>query len=138
MSCARRQATIRWRSTSRTTCNRTTIGLPCSARPLHIGRCAGCNFVRVTYASIRNVISAIERERTTPAVAALAQHSKRQINGDLDRHVPDSQDPPERRHVVPDGQHVEILHRRRDPETRGGGKALARRPPPKMAAPVYQ
>ena len=49
---------------------------------------------------------------------------------------PDSQDPPERRHVVTDGQHVEILHRRRDPETRGGGKALARRPPRKMAAPV--
>ena len=40
---------------------------------------------------------------------------------------PDSQDPPERRHVVPDGQHVEILRRRHDPETRGGGKALARR-----------
>jgi hypothetical protein len=36
---------------------------------------------------IRNVISAIERERTTPALAALAQHSNRQINGDLDPHV---------------------------------------------------
>ena len=73
MSCAGRQATIRWRSTSRTTCNRTTIGLPSSARPLHIGRCAGCSSVRVTYESIRNVSSAIERERTTLALAALAQ-----------------------------------------------------------------
>jgi hypothetical protein len=52
--------------------------LPSSARPLHIGRCAGCNSVRVTYESIRNVISAIERVRN---------NSGKQINGDLDRHA---------------------------------------------------
>jgi hypothetical protein len=44
-------------------------GLPSSARPLHIGRCAGCS----SYESIRNVIPGIERERTTLALAALAQ-----------------------------------------------------------------
>jgi hypothetical protein len=76
MSCAGRQATTRWRSTSRTSSRPTTIGLPSSARPLHIGRRAGCSSVRVTYESIRNVISAIGRERTTPALAALAQQLK--------------------------------------------------------------
>src|SRR5215471_3939999 len=39
-------------------------------------------------------------------------------------------------HAVSDGQHVEILRRRGDPEARGGGKALARRPARQMAAPV--
>jgi hypothetical protein len=50
--------------------------VPSSARPLHIGRCAGCSSVRVTYESIRNVISAIEREGTTPTLAALARQLK--------------------------------------------------------------
>jgi hypothetical protein len=49
----------------------------------------------------------------------------------------DSQDPPGAAdHVVPGGQHIEILRRRRDPETLGGGKALARRPAQKMAPRV--
>jgi hypothetical protein len=62
-------------------------GLPSSARPLHIGRCAGCSSVRVpTRAFGTSFPRSSERGRCSPP-PRLRNNSGRQINGDLDRHA---------------------------------------------------